>query len=85
MLFRSPENLPELLSPAPAYLADQPVVGLWPVSAIKPLEAILHGDGRHSMLAFAEAIGARAVQLDRASLNINTPADLAAAEKRHGL
>ena len=30
-----PENLPELLSPAPAYLADQPVVGLWPVSAIK--------------------------------------------------
>ncbi len=80
-----PENLPELLSPAPAYLADQPVVGLWPVSAIKPLEAILHGDGRHSMLAFAEAIGARAVKLDRASLNINTLADLAAAEKRHGL
>jgi molybdopterin-guanine dinucleotide biosynthesis protein A len=80
-----PEELTELLSPAPAYLADQPVVGLWPVSAIKPLEAILHGDGRHSMLAFAEAIGARAVQLDRATININTPADLAAAEKRHGL
>lgn len=80
-----PEELPELLSPAPAYLADQPVVGLWPVSAIKPLEAILHGDGRHSMLAFAEAIGARAVQLDSATININTPADLAAVEKRHGL
>jgi molybdopterin-guanine dinucleotide biosynthesis protein A len=80
-----PEDLPKLLSPAPAYLADQPVVGLWPVSAIKPLEKILHGEGRHSMLAFAGAIGARAIRLDQGSTNINTPADLAAAEKRHGL
>ncbi|MFM5948232.1 MAG: molybdenum cofactor guanylyltransferase [Novosphingobium sp.] len=80
-----PENLPALLSPAPAYLADQPVVGLWPVSAIKPLERILHGDGKHSMRQFAEAIEARAVELGRATLNINTPADLAEAEKRHGL
>ncbi|MEQ1495065.1 MAG: molybdenum cofactor guanylyltransferase [Novosphingobium sp.] len=80
-----PEDLPELLAPAPAYLADQPVIGLWPVSAITPLEAILHGDGRHSMRAFAEAISARAVTLDQATTNINTPAELAAAEKRHGL
>ena len=34
-----PEGLPGLLSPAPAYLADQPVVGLWPVTAIKAIEA----------------------------------------------
>jgi molybdopterin-guanine dinucleotide biosynthesis protein A len=80
-----PENLLALLAPAPAYLADQPVVGLWPVSAIEPLEAILHSNGRHSMRAFAEAIGARAVQLDQATININTPADLAAAERRHRL
>jgi molybdopterin-guanine dinucleotide biosynthesis protein A len=80
-----PEDLPALLSPAPAYLADQPVVGLWPVSAITALDHILHGDGRHSVLAFAEAIGARAVRLDTIPININTPADLAAAEKRHGL
>jgi molybdopterin-guanine dinucleotide biosynthesis protein A len=80
-----PEDLPSHLSPAPAYLADQPVVGLWPVSAIKALDLILHGDGRHSMREFAEAIGARAVQLTASTLNINTPADLAEAEKHHGL
>jgi molybdopterin-guanine dinucleotide biosynthesis protein A len=80
-----PEDLPQRLSPAPAYLADQPVVGLWPVSAIKALDRILHGDGRHSMREFAEAIGARAVQLTASTLNINTPADLAEAEKHHGL
>ncbi|WP_309623092.1 molybdenum cofactor guanylyltransferase [Novosphingobium sp.] len=80
-----PEGLPGLLSPAPAYLTDQPVVGLWPVSAIAAIEAILHGDGRHSMRAFAEAIGARAVQPAHPSININTPEDLAQAEKHRGL
>jgi molybdopterin-guanine dinucleotide biosynthesis protein A len=80
-----PENLIALLSPAPAYLADQPVVGLWPISAIKPIEQILRGDGRHSVRAFAEAIGARAVELERATTNINTPDDLAEAAQRHGL
>ncbi|MCC6924219.1 molybdenum cofactor guanylyltransferase [Novosphingobium sp.] len=83
--FDLPENLPALLAPAPAYLTDQPVVGLWPVSAVAPVEAILRGEGRHSMRALAEAIGARAVSQPRASININTPADLAEAEKRHGL
>jgi len=80
-----PESLPDLLSPAPAYLTDQPVVGLWPVTAIKAIETILHSDGRHSMRAFAEAIGARAVKAPHPSININTPADLAQAEKHHGL
>ena len=80
-----PENLLEMLVPAPAYLADQPVVGLWPVGATATLERILEGDGRHSMLAFAEALGARAVKTQSQSANINTPADLAAMEQRHGL
>jgi molybdenum cofactor guanylyltransferase len=80
-----PEDLPELLSPAPAYLADQPVIGLWPISAGKMLDKLLESEGRHSMLAFAEAIGARAVALPSPPANINTPADLAEAEKRHGL
>jgi molybdopterin-guanine dinucleotide biosynthesis protein A len=80
-----PENLLELLSPAPAYLEDQPVVGLWPVGACATLERILESDGRHSMLAFAEAVGARAVKTQSQSANINTPADLAAMEQRHGL
>jgi len=80
-----PESLPDLLSPAPAYLATQPVIGLWPASAAEAIEAILKGDGRHSMLRFAETIGARAVKAPADPANINTPADLAALEKRHGL
>ena len=80
-----PENLPDLLAPAPAYMADQPVIGLWPANAADAIERILTSKGRHSMRQFAEAIGARAVKSGAASANINTPADLAAAEKRHGL
>ena len=80
-----PEDLPGLLSPTPAYVASQPVIGLWPVSATATLEAILEGDGRHSMLAFAEAIGARAVKTAAKPANINTPADLKAAEDNHGI
>jgi len=80
-----PENLPGLLGSAPAFLADQPVIGIWPASAAEVIEAILEDEGRHSMYRFAEEIGARAVKGAAKPDNINTPADLAAAEKRHGL
>lgn len=80
-----PEDLPDLLAPAPAFLESQPVVGLWPVSAAGTVEAVLTGQGRHSMLAFAEAIGARGVKLAAKPANINTPADLAELEKRRDL
>lgn len=80
-----PENLPELLGTAPAYVADQPVIALWPVSASAAVDAILESDGKHSLRALAERVGARAVRLDRNPANINTPADLAEAEKRRGL
>ncbi len=71
-----PENLPDLLSPAPACLASQPVIGLWPSSALEAIEAILRGDGRHSMLAFAEAIGARLIEAPMPLRNINFRSDL---------
>jgi len=77
-----PENLPALLSPAPACLSAQPVVGLWPISARPVVEALLEGDGRQSAYAFAEAVGARMVDLEQSPGNINTPADLAEAERR---
>jgi molybdopterin-guanine dinucleotide biosynthesis protein A len=80
-----PDDLLDLLSPAAAYLADQPVVGLWPMGAVGAVERILESDGRRSMLAFAESVGARAVKTHSQSANINTPADLAAMEQRHGL
>jgi molybdopterin-guanine dinucleotide biosynthesis protein A len=80
-----PENLLDLLSPAPAYLESQPVVGLWPAGTVDAIEAILLSEGRRSMLAFAGAIGATAVKNGAKPANINTPADLTAAEKNHGI
>lgn len=80
-----PEDLPELLAPAPAYIASQPVIGLWPASALEAAEAILAGDGKHSMRALADAVGARAVKLAAEPANINTPADLETAERQYGL
>jgi len=80
-----PESLLEMLAPTPAFLADQPVIGLWPASALEVIEGILTSEGRHSMRQFAEAIGARAVKSAAKAANINTPADLAALENRGGL
>ena len=80
-----PDDLLTLLSPAPAYLADQPVIGLWPASASPVLDALLESDARHSMRAFAEAIGAKPVKSASKPANINTPADLSAVEQRDGL
>ena len=80
-----PDNLLELLGPAPAYLADQPVVGHWPAGAGEAIERILEGNGKHSMRAFAETIGARAVKSAHEPANINTPADLTAAERNDGI
>ncbi|WP_404338224.1 molybdenum cofactor guanylyltransferase [Sphingomonas sp. MMS12-HWE2-04] len=71
-----PANLRALLDPAPAFLIDQPVIGLWPTAATPDAEAILSGTGRHSVRAFAERIGARPIAAQLPP-NINTPADLA--------
>ena len=80
-----PENLLELISPGPAYVESQPVVGHWPTGTVEAIESLLLSEGRHSMLAFAEAIGARPVKIGAKPANINTPADLTAAEKNHGI
>lgn len=80
-----PEDLLELLSPAPRYLESQTVIGHWPASAAATIENILQGEGRHSMLAFAAAIGAQGVKSTSIPANINTPADLTAAEMHNGI
>ena len=79
-----PPNLRELLSPAPAFLCDQPVVGLWPVDALKGLEVILADGGSRSVKRFAESTGARSVELEAPLANINTPAALDDYATRHG-
>jgi len=80
------EGVLQALTPAPAYVASQPVIGLWPVSAAEVIETILLGTGRHSLIAFARGCGARAVALPCPPANINYPADLAALmEPKYGL
>ena len=80
-----PENLAQLLSPPPAYLASQPVIGHWPATAARDVEAILAGEGKHSMFALAQRCAARAVKSPAEPANINTRADLAATEQNHGI
>jgi molybdopterin-guanine dinucleotide biosynthesis protein A len=80
-----PDNLLELLSPAPAYIESQPVIGHWPGGAVDAIETLLLANGKHSMLAFAGAIGATAVKIGTKPANINTPADLAAMERDDGI
>ena len=80
-----PENLLELLSPAPAYVESQPVIGHWPAGAVDAIETLLLAEGKHSMLAFAGTIGATPVKIGTKPANINTPADLTAAEKNDGI
>jgi molybdopterin-guanine dinucleotide biosynthesis protein A len=78
-----PSDVRALLGPAPAFFENQPVIGLWPAGAANAAGEILSGPGRHSMRAFAERIGARAVTAPNPAANINTLADLARlAEER---
>ncbi|MBA4045553.1 MAG: molybdenum cofactor guanylyltransferase [Erythrobacter sp.] len=58
-----------------AIIESQPVVGLWPVSALPALAAFLEGDGR-SLYRCADALGARRIDLPRALMNVNRPEDL---------
>ena len=80
-----PADLRALLDPAPACLASQPVIGLWPAAAAGAIERILLGSGSHSLRAFADQIGARLVTSATVPANINTPQDLARLERHHGL
>ena len=73
---RLPGDLRALLEPAPAFLEAQPVIGLWPVTALSALEKMLEDAGDLAVRAFARRIGARAVQSGFAPPNINSLADL---------
>lgn len=79
-----PRDLLARLSPGPAYMADQPVIGLWPVTARGVLAQRLSLPN-HAMRAFVDDLGARAVTVDQPLANVNTRADLARLELQHGL
>lgn len=71
-----PTDLLTVLEPAPSYLALQPVIGLWPVSAIDTIQTILRGNGKQSMQSLAFDVGARLIEgIDRIP-NVNTRDDL---------
>ena len=76
-----PDNLLEMLAPAPAFVAHQPVIGLWPASATTVVETLLHSDDKHSMRRLTEMLGARAVEPPKPVPNINTPQDLSALNR----
>ena len=80
-----PGDLAQLLSPAPRYLEQQPVVGLWPARASGAIEQLLLSDDKHSMRNFAAMIGASPVKTELKTANVNTQADLSALESHYGI
>jgi molybdopterin-guanine dinucleotide biosynthesis protein A len=72
-----PGNLAALLAPAPAIVAGQPLIGLWPAELAAALLDHLRDCEDRSMRGWIDACGARRVLYAGAIANINTPADLA--------
>ncbi len=64
-----------------AYVADQPVIGLWPCGLAERLLAHLEQSADRSLRGWARAASAAPVELPHAICNINTRADLAAVER----
>jgi molybdopterin-guanine dinucleotide biosynthesis protein A len=83
-----PAGLVRALCPAPAWAesdgALHPLVALWPSALHERLAAWLHGGGSRRVRDFGVAAGMRAVRFadGEGFFNINTPADLAAAQVR---
>lgn len=73
------------LSPAPACLEAQPVVGLWPVAAADIIAKRLLDSESHAVRAFADDIGARRVSVDYLVANVNSREDLARLEQHNGI
>jgi molybdopterin-guanine dinucleotide biosynthesis protein A len=81
-----PTDLFLQLSPRglPAYVADHPVIGLWPCTLAERLLSHLERNADRSLRAWVRATGATPIELTRSLRNINTPDDLAALrQERH--
>ena len=76
---RLPDGLVEaLLRRTPAFCADAPILGHWPVSLAEPLNATLADSQDRSERRWAQAVGALPVPSPAPIANVNTPADLLA-------
>ena len=80
-----PDDLREQLSPPPAYVALQPVIGLWPAAMAEQLDDWMGATDKRAMMAWIEESGARPVQLRQKTANINSPEDLEALENSDGI
>lgn len=69
---------------APCYIAEMPLIGLWPAGDWERLERHLQAAPDRSMRGWSAHIGATSVSLGRDIPNINAPADLAALERSEG-
>lgn len=76
-----PTDLRAFLEPGPSCAAEQPVIGLWPVSLAGTIENLLLGSGERSMRAAVTATGARLIGGLDVMTNINTREDLIAARQ----
>lgn len=77
-----PPRLGDLLAGG-GYVAEMPIVGLWPTALALHLDAWLKVDSDRSVRGWADAAGVPRVTLGAAIANINTPADLVALGPRH--
>ena len=60
----------------PAYLADVPIIGHWPIALARPLLTHLETDDDRSIRRWADTMGARAIRADVPIPNLNRPEDL---------
>ncbi len=69
----------------PAYVADLPVVGLWPCVLAEHLHSWLDRNNDRSFSIWARAVSAKPVEFEHKFGNINTPDDLSVYEHRHAI
>lgn len=72
-----PRGLGELLAGG-GYVAEMPVVGLWPTALALHLDTWLKVESDRSVRGWADAAGVRRITLGAPIVNFNTPDDLAA-------
>lgn len=75
--FMPAELVAALRADMPAYAAEAPTVGLWPVRLARPLLSHLIGDGPRAIRQWAAIAGAAAVMPGFELANVNTPEELA--------
>jgi molybdopterin-guanine dinucleotide biosynthesis protein A len=76
-----PDHLAKLLSPAPAVVEGQWLLGYWPAALADSLDDWLLSQDDRSMRGWMRNAGARLVSLPQLFVNINTPDDLIAARQ----